>query len=161
MYCNQCGSPLQSDYRVCPNCGNNIQGTVPVTPLSGRVARHIQFLAILWIIVGVFWLIPAVIMLFLGEVAHLAIPLGETLGRALGPFVLHLLGGVFLLVAAGAFCVGWGLLQRRPWARTITLVLGFLALFHPPFATALGIYTLWVLLPEASAREYASLARPA
>jgi hypothetical protein len=34
------------------------------------------------------------------------------------------------------------------------IVLGILALFHPPFGTALGIYTLWVLLPTESAAEY-------
>jgi zinc ribbon protein len=157
MFCNQCGAPLQQDYRVCPKCGNAVQGPIAATQ-PGRVARHIQVLAILWIIVGVFWLIPATVMLVLGGVAHMFIPFGETMGRTLGPFVLHVLGGIFLLVAAGAFCVGWGLLQRRPWARTVTLVLGFLALFHPPFATALGIYTLWVLLPESSGREYTSMA---
>jgi hypothetical protein len=158
MFCNKCGGPLQPDYRVCPKCGNVIQGTVAV-PQQGRVARHLQILATLWIIVGCLWLIPAVGMLVLGSVAHLFIPMGESMARTLGPFVLHAMGGIFLLVAAGAFCVAWGLFQRRPWARTVTLVLGFLALFHPPFATALGIYTLWVLLPESSQREYASMAQ--
>jgi len=156
MFCNKCGAPLQPDYRVCPKCGNPVQGSMTIPP--GRVARHIQILAILWIIVGCFWLIPAAGMLVLGSVAHSFIPMGETMARMLGPFLLHVFGGIFLLVAAGAFCVGWGLFQRTPWARTVTLVLGFLALFHPPFATALGIYTLWVLLPESSQREYANMA---
>ena len=35
--------------------------------------------------------------------------------------------------------------------------LGFLALLRPPFGTALGIYTLWVLLPQQSAQEYEQL----
>jgi zinc ribbon protein len=156
MFCNQCGSPLQPDYRVCPKCGNPVQA--PVTHTQGRVARHIQTLAILWSIVGGFWLIAAAGMLVLGGVAHRLIPMGETMARILGPFVLHVFGGIFLLVGAGAFCVGWGLFQRSPWARTVAVVLGILALFHPPFATALGIYTLWVLLPGSSEREYASMA---
>ncbi len=37
--------------------------------------------------------------------------------------------------------------------------LGFLALLRFPLGTALGIYTLWVLLPEASAKEYERLAQ--
>src|SRR5919197_4722132 len=98
MFCNKCGSELQPDYRVCPNCGNPVQRTA--APQQGRVARHIQILATLWIIVGCFWLIPALGMLLLGSVAHLFIPMGEKMARTLGPFVLHVFGGIFLLVAA-------------------------------------------------------------
>jgi hypothetical protein len=53
------------------------------------------------------------------------------------------------------FFTGWGLLNREPWARIMALVLGFLALIHPPLGTALGVYTLWVLLPAESEAEYA------
>jgi hypothetical protein len=31
-------------------------------------------------------------------------------------------------------------------------------LIHPIFGTALGVYTLWVLLPSLSAQEYERLA---
>jgi hypothetical protein len=37
--------------------------------------------------------------------------------------------------------------------------LGFLGLVRFPLGTALGIYTLWVLLPEESCREYDRLAQ--
>lgn len=166
MFCNKCGSPLQPDYRVCPKCGNPIQGAVGAppaytSPAQGKVARHIQPLAILWIIVSALWLIPAMIMMLLGTVAHMFIPFGHALGRTLGPPLLHLVGFGFLLVAAAAFLAGWGLMQRRPWARTLAIVLGILALFHPPLATALGVYTLWVLLPSAAAEEYTQIARTA
>jgi hypothetical protein len=56
------------------------------------------------------------------------------------------------------FAAGWGLLHRESWARILALIAGFLALFHPPFGTALGIYTLWVLLSAESEREYAEQA---
>jgi hypothetical protein len=100
-------------------------------------------------------------MMVLGSVAHAFIPFGNAVGRALGPAVLHLLGFGFLFVAAAAFLASWGLMQRQPWARTLAIVLGVLALFHPPFATALGIYTLWVLLPSDAAQEYTDMARVA
>ncbi len=166
MFCNKCGAPLQADYRVCPKCGNPIQGSVSSLPVyvpqqRSRVARHLQVLAVLWMIVAAFWLIPAIAMLVLGSVAHAFIPFGNAVGRFLGPPLLHLLGFGFLFVAAAAFMAGWGLTQRRPWARTLTIVLGVFALFHPPFATALGIYTLWVLLPAEAAQEYTQLARAA
>ena len=60
-----------------------------------------------------------------------------------------------LAKAAAGFVAGWGLLNREPWGRVLALVLGFLALIHVPFGTALGVYTLWVLLPAHSEEEYA------
>ncbi|HET7208860.1 MAG TPA: zinc ribbon domain-containing protein [Terriglobales bacterium] len=163
MFCNRCGAPVQPDYRVCPKCAAPISGTVPefqnaAVPVQSRLLKHIQPLGILWIIVGAFWLIPAIVMLVLGSVAHVFIPFSDAVGRALGPFVLHLMGIGFLVVAAAAFFAGWGLLQRRAWARSLAIVLGILALFHPPFATALGIYTLWVLLPADAQQEFARIA---
>ena len=63
--------------------------------------------------------------------------------------------GFFILAKAVlGFVAGWGLLRREPWARMLTIVLSFLALFHVPLGTALGIYSLWVLLPAQSEREY-------
>jgi hypothetical protein len=62
------------------------------------------------------------------------------------------------LFAAAYLVLAWGLLERQPWARVLGIVLAFLALLRIPFGTALGIYTLWVLLPESSGREYDALA---
>jgi hypothetical protein len=36
-------------------------------------------------------------------------------------------------------------------------VLAFISLFNVPFGTALGVYTLWVLLPGSSQEEYEAL----
>jgi len=52
-------------------------------------------------------------------------------------------------------------LQREDWARTIALVVGFVALLNVPLGTALGVYTLWVLLPRQSDDEYKALAQAA
>ena len=49
------------------------------------------------------------------------------------------------------------MLQREPWARTVALVLGFLSLFNIPFGTAIGVYTLWVLLPSQAEGEYEAM----
>jgi hypothetical protein len=66
-----------------------------------------------------------------------------------------------LAIAAMGFFTGWGLLQREAWARTVALVVGFVALLRIPLGTALGIYTLWVLLPSQSNEEYAAMAQAA
>jgi uncharacterized membrane protein (DUF2068 family) len=66
---------------------------------------------------------------------------------------------LLLAKAALGFIAGWGLLQHESWARILALVLGFISLFtNIPFGTALGIYTMWVLLSSDSEREYEALA---
>jgi ABC-type spermidine/putrescine transport system permease subunit II len=74
---------------------------------------------------------------------------------------ISFLGIIAVLMAVTGFLAGFGLLERRPWARSLTIVLAVIALLHPPFGTALGIYTLWVLLPTESEDEYRRTARPA
>jgi hypothetical protein len=59
-----------------------------------------------------------------------------------------------LAVGAIGLVAGWGLLTRQPWARVLAIVLGVISLIEFPVGTAIGVYTLWALLPAASDREY-------
>ena len=49
------------------------------------------------------------------------------------------------------------LLFRNTLPLPLALVLAFISLFNIPFGTAIGVYTMWVLLPADSQREYDSL----
>ena len=130
-----------------------------------------HLLATLWLVNGVLRLIGvAWLMLFgstffpwlRGRIGADAWPLGP--GWGLDSF---LSGGFFSLgIFLGFFgllhlALAWGLFERQSWARILGLVLGILALLRFPLGTALGIYTLWVLAPEQSAREYDQLSRSA
>jgi len=75
--------------------------------------------------------------------------------------LLSFIGWMILAKAAAGFIAGWGLLQRQDWARTVALVVAFIALLNVPIGTALGVYTLWVLLPTQSDDEYKALAQAA
>ncbi len=45
-------------------------------------------------------------------------------------------------------------MHRERWARVLALVLAFLLLFiNIPFGTAVGVYTMWVLLPGESSKS--------
>jgi hypothetical protein len=67
--------------------------------------------------------------------------------------------GIFLSVFGLLhLLLAWGLFARQPWARVLGIVLACFALIRIPFGTALGIYTLWVLAPESSGREYDEMA---
>lgn len=160
MFCNSCGTEIQPQFNACPNCGRLL--TAPAISLQpSRLERHLRIVGILWIIVGALFLLPAVSLMLIGSVIHIAIPGSEEIGRLVGPLVLFIFGGTLFVLAAGGILVGRGLLKRESWARTVALVLAILAIFHPPFGTALGIYTLWVLLSGNAGSEYARLARAA
>jgi uncharacterized membrane protein (DUF2068 family) len=126
-----------------------------------RLVRHLHVLAVCWYIVAFLWLIPSGALFAIGTVARVAIPAdqpGAAIARALGPLVLYGIGGMIFLIAALCFATGWGLLKTRPWARGLAIVLGAISLLHFPLGTALGIYTLWVLLSGNAGAEYDRMA---
>jgi len=155
MFCNACGTQLQPGFNVCPRCGKPVGAAVSLVRRS-RLQQHLSTLGILWIAVGVLFLVPSLGLLFVGSATHFVVD-HNVVARTLGPLVVSAIGGSLLLVAVGGFLVGWGLRNREPWARTVAIVLGVLALLHPPFGTALGIYSLWVLLSDEGGAEYRRL----
>jgi hypothetical protein len=57
----------------------------------------------------------------------------------------------FLLVLSlPGLLAGYGLLQRRPWARILALVVGALHVYNIPIGTALGVYTFIILADPKS-----------
>jgi ABC-type spermidine/putrescine transport system permease subunit II len=163
MFCNYCGSQVAAEQSVCSHCGGRTTGVLAASAARKRVAEHIHLLAILWFVLGVFFVVPAVIMGVLASVVVVPLVSQSTdkMAIVLAPVVFVTLCVVFLVSAALHFTAGWGLLKMRPWGRTFALVIAFLALVSPPFDTALGIYTLFVLLPDAAGDEYRQMLQTA
>jgi hypothetical protein len=61
-----------------------------------------------------------------------------------------------ILLSLPGFIAGAGLLKFRPWARILAIILGVLHLFSFPFGTALGIFTLYVLLNAETTAMFAA-----
>jgi len=164
MFCDRCGAPAQPDQRFCGRCGKEFTGgVVAAFPRRSRVAEHIRFLGILWLALSALNAVGGLVLFVLANTlfAHLHempnVPPDVPAGFLHSLF--SVLGFIVLAKAAAGFIAGWGLLQREPWARMLTIVLAFLALFNIPFGTALGIYSLWVLLPAGADAEYAEQVR--
>ncbi len=156
MFCNRCGTEIPPNLHACPKCARPIGDLVgPVA--QSRLENHLRILAILWMVLGGLFLIPAALLMFFGGSIHFVMHNREPWAGFI-PFLLYVIGGTLLILAAGGVCVGLGLMQHRSWARISAIVLGVLALFHPPFGTALGIYTLWVLLADEGGDAYHYLA---
>jgi hypothetical protein len=150
MFCDKCGTPLQSVQRFCSRCGKELAGITSLAyPARGRVAEHVRLVGILWLAWAAFEMVSSAVLyitadtLFLRPGSHLWL---HTFMSAIAVLIL--------VKATAGFAAGWGLLQRESWARLLTLVLAFVSLFHVPFVTALCVYTLWVLLPAGSEHEY-------
>jgi|SRR5579863_8077309 len=154
MFCDKCGNALQADQRFCSRCGKEFSGALPQGYQGrSRVREHIRMLGILWMAFSAFNAVAAAVLFVLANTLFLHVSVNDGPPPWLHPF----LSFIAILVAAKAaagFAVGWGLLQREPWARILTIILAFLSLFNIPFGTALGIYALWVLLPAQSDAEY-------
>ncbi len=135
---------------------------------DGRVRRNLRTLATLWMINGILRLAWSSSMIIFGGVFFPFLrgwrgpgtwPLG---GWGLDGFLSRGVFSVGLVLAMFGvlhLVLAYGLFERESWARMLGLVIGFLALLRFPLGTALGIYTLWVLLPEESGAEYDRLAK--
>jgi len=150
---------LAGTERFCGACGKAFQAVPPrraPATGTGRVEGHVRML-------GMFWLVYSGLRMLGGWFATRFFTHWHFFWNPDFPFFLPgMLRGVgMMLMATGILGIlaGWGLMERQPWARTLGIVLGFLALFHFGIGTALGIYTLWVLLPAESAQEYQRTAR--
>jgi hypothetical protein len=64
--------------------------------------------------------------------------------------VLTVLFVVLALFQGVAAYTGWALLAYRPWARSLNIVLSIFDLFSIPIGTAIGGYSLWVMLKPAT-----------
>jgi hypothetical protein len=173
MYCDRCGTPFNSGATYCTSCGKQLMAAqaapmaaVPATASAagdGRVRRNINIVAGFWLVNGIlrllglgWWMIFRRLFFDGGW--------GWPLANWEPGFHNWMWGGLF---AGGVFLgffglihllLAWGLYERQPWARVLGIVVACLALLRFPFGTALGIYTLWVLAPESSGREYDAMA---
>jgi hypothetical protein len=141
-----------------------------------RVQSHLQTLGILWCVFAAYRAIAALIGVFAvklishGRFGGGRWPFGHDFYDGWGQGMGHGMGwmsalipvivAVTALTVGLAVFVGYSLLTRQPWGRTLAIVAAVLALFKIPFGTALGIYTLWVLAPAQSGAEYDAIAEP-
>jgi len=161
MYCNACGREVAPGQNFCSSCGKPLEAVSAHIAVPNRIGQHIQVLSVLWIVYSLFSLIGAICLFF---VSYFIFGIGAMQMRNAPPvptFIAPLLQwiAIFLLAkGAAGVAAGWGLMQREEWARTLTLIVSFIALLNIPFGTALGIYSLWALFYPTAEQDYHALA---
>jgi hypothetical protein len=168
MFCERCGFKLVEGQRFCSSCGKPVGISLVPLERQGKVQRNLQVLAILWLVAGALNLVIGFGLFTVGRIvfgtilANTAIHGdGFTTIAPLFRTLMVFIGGFVIVKAMLGITTGLGLLQRQTWARPLAIVMSFFELLHIPFGTALGIYTLVVLLPGEAAMEYDQLAKAA
>ena len=175
MYCNGCGQALVAGQAFCPRCGKENQAGVPVPPpyVPSRpgffgmlpmalIERRINALGVAWCIYAALIFVTgfmglAFVHAFMGN--HMEHWGDHGFGPRFGhlpfmPLWIHfavpmLICRVLLAVAAGV-----GLLQKASWGRWVAILAAILGVLHLPFGTAIGVWTLVVLLNGTNAAGY-------
>jgi hypothetical protein len=184
MYCNGCGQALVAGQAFCPRCGYASGLGMPVAPGSppygvnfpgmfslATVERRVNALAVGWMFYAGLVALTGLIGLAFAHAwanGHFG-GYGPWAGHGFGhrywdgsmmPFVFLRFARFILFVkVALALAAGFGLMQKASWGRWVAIVAGCLAIFHPLLGTALGIWTLAVLLNAPNAAGYEVMAR--
>jgi hypothetical protein len=165
MYCSGCGKTLEPGQAVCPQCGR--PAAPPVPPIPGlqfqleNYRSKIRALAVVWFVyAGISLLLGFAALTFarqffmggFGPWMHGPMP-----PAWIFPAFIQF-AWIALVVRAGlAVAAGWGLLEQAPWGRVVAIVAAILSLLKFPFGTAMGIWTLVMLLGYRNATLYEQL----
>ena len=172
MFCSGCGQAIAPGQGLCPQCGRPVAAPVPAVPgfqfqlesYAGKVKA-----------LGIFWFIYAAFSLALGLAGlafanaflsgHFGPWMNGPWGRGpmppwiFGPAILRFAWVVIVVRSGLALVAGWGLMERSQWGRIVAIVAAFLSMLKFPIGTALGIWTLVVLLGYRNTTLYDQLER--
>lgn len=108
--------------------------------------KHITFVAVLNIGFGALGILIAIAS-FIAIVGGGLIS-GDREAIEITSIVGTVIAGFFLVTSIPEIIGGIGLLNRRPWARIVILIVAVLDLFCIPIGTIIGVYEIWVLMQE-------------
>jgi hypothetical protein len=124
------------------------------------MSSHVDLVGILFVIWGMLTALVGLSTLALG-IGAVALIASASRGSGGGQVAAGLTAAAFTTLAviaivwgAAHVAVGVPVRRRRPWARLLALMLGSVDLLLVPYGTALGIYTLWVLLNEEGKKMF-------
>jgi len=118
----------------------------------GSAKSHLQIVAGLNIAAGALYLLIALLIFaFFGVIGGVVAANGELGAGSLIGFIAAFVGIFLAALGLPSIIAGWGLFLGKEWARVLTIVLAILHLPNVPIGTALGVYSLWVLLADEPA----------
>ena len=170
MYCSTCGQPVTPGQGACTQCGRTVAQVVPlVANISiefSSYAGKIRTISMLWLIYA-----GLIVLSGFGKAFFLHSFLNGQMGWLgqgpwghgemplvpFAPFLMHMFWVKVIVRTALAIAAGWGLMEHTGWGRAAAIAAAFLSLLAFPLGTALGIYTLVLLLGYRNATLYEQL----
>lgn len=119
--------------------------------------QHIKVVSVLFIILGILGIVVAVAFLMLGAGTAATILAQDNsnearVGAAWAGGCITFIAALFGLMSIPSIIAGWGLSQRKSWARILTIILAILSLPQFPVGTAIGVYALVIMFNEETKR---------
>jgi hypothetical protein len=118
-----------------------------------QMEKHVTAVGVIRIGWGIVGILAAILIL------TLLVGVGVFLGEQLGALLATIGSGIAVLalvLSVPDIVGGIGVLRRKSWARYMVLVLAVLDLINIPVGTAVGIYSIWVLVQDETAQLFVS-----
>jgi len=114
--------------------------------------KHVTAVAALHIGFSVLGILIAIIVFFILEIIGIASqdPDAHLILTIIGSSVASIL----LILSLPSIIGGIGLFKKRNWARILVLVISAIDLFNIPIGTAIGVYSIWVLVQDETVKLF-------
>lgn len=98
---------------------------------------------------GIFFLLMALFLIFFGAV-FIAAAMADPTAPPLFLFILIwvFIAAIYAAMTIPSFIAGYGLLKKKKWARTWSIISAVIAAMNFPFGTAVCVYTIWFVFGE-------------
>jgi len=108
--------------------------------------QHLDVVAWLNLAMGLIGVLAAVLVF--GVIGAAGVLSGDAEARTTLAVIGVFVAGMIAMLSVPSLLGGWGLLKRKPWARTLVLILSVLNIFAFPVGTLVGGYSIWVLMND-------------
>ena len=120
---------------------------------ESTMKKHVTLVAALQIGFSAMGIIGATVMFFIFSFAGSFVNDVEVAGTVM-KFLGTFLPSMILLMSLLGLVAGIGLLGFQRWARLLAMVLAAIGCFVFPVGTIIGVYSLWVLMQDESAKLF-------
>jgi hypothetical protein len=108
--------------------------------------KHVNVVAALHIGLSIFGIVIALIIgVVLGLVGSFV---DDPVALKILPIIATVAIWIVILFSIPGIIAGIGLFKRKEWARILTLILSVIKLMNIPVGTAVGAYSIWVLVQD-------------
>jgi hypothetical protein len=120
---------------------------------ESNMKKHVTLVAALQIGFSTMGILGAMVVFFVFSFAGSFVSDVDIAGEVMS-FLGTFLPSMLLLLSLAGLIGGIGLLRFQRWARVLVMIMAAIGCFVFPVGTVIGIYSLWVLMQDETARLF-------